>query len=324
MLFAATESTQDLHRHKVSQSIMSSLRGRTRPKRVPVITQFPGDGRVLEGFDRDDLDETSLREYRDVFAATNPKHPWLALDEKALLEQLGCWRKDRETGNYGLTLAGLLMFGKYDAIITPGAAPTFHVDYRDYVDQKMPGDTWSDRLFPDGTWEANLFQFFQRSWLKLTADLRVPRASKAAPHLDATPVHAALREAVVNALVHTDYGTPGGIVFERYRERFLMENPGTLIVSQEQLRRGGVSQCRNRSLQRMFMLIGGCDQAGAGYRRIRDGWRSQLWPEPNLITQRQPDRIRLDFVMRSALPDQFLATVADQAPRRPREQPWLR
>ena len=77
-----------------------------------------------------------------------------------------------------------------------------------------------------------------------------------------------------------------------------MENPGSLMVSQEQLRRGGVSLCRNKSLQRMFMLIGACDQAGAGLRRIQDGWASQLWPEPRLSTHTQPDRIRLDFVMR--------------------------
>lgn len=277
------------------------------------MSHFPGDGRTLEGFGPDDLDGTSLKEYRELFAAAMPGHPWLALDDKALLEQLGCWRKDRATGNYGLTLAGLLMFGKYDAIVTPDAAPTYHVDYRDYGNQQMPGDTWSDRLFPDGTWEANLFQFFQRSWPKLISNLQAPRVSKAAPLLDATPVHLALREAAVNALVHADYSKSGGIVFERYRERFSMENPGTLIVSQEQLRRGGVSQCRNRLLQRMFMLIGNCDQAGAGYRRIRDGWRSQLWPEPKLSTQEQPDRVRLDFVMRNAFSDQLLATAGNRS-----------
>lgn len=266
----------------------------------------PGDGRILEGFGLEDLDETSIAEYRDRFAETKPKHPWLALDAKALLEQLGCWRKDRHTGNYGLTLAGVLMFGTHEAIIAPGAVPSYLVDYREYGEQQMPGGTWSDRLFPDGTWEANLFQFFQRSWLKLTSDLKVPRSLKAMQCTDATPVHVALREAVVNALVHTDYGTPGGIVFERYPERFLMENPGTLMVSQEQLRRGGVSQCRNRSLQRMFMLIGGCDQAGAGYRRIQAGWRSQIWEDPRLSTQEQPNRVRLDLVMRSVLPEHLL------------------
>ncbi len=267
------------------------------------------DARILEDFGLDDLDGTSVDEFRTSFAATKPKHPWLALDEKALLEQLGCWRKNRDSGSYGLTLAGLLMFGKHEAIIAPNAAPNYFVDYRDYREQKTPGDPWSDRLFPDGTWEANLFQFLQRGWARLTADLHVPHPLKAEQRIEETLVHLALREAVVNALVHTDYGTPGGIVLERYRERIVMENPGSLMVSQEQLRRGGVSLCRNKSLQRMFMLIGACDQAGAGLRRIQDGWASQLWPEPRLSTRTQPDRIRLDFVMRGHSLKQALAPI---------------
>jgi ATP-dependent DNA helicase RecG len=183
-----------------------------------------------------------------------------------------------------ITLAGLLMFGKHEAIITPVAAPNYFVDYRDYRKQQAPGGPWSDRLFPDGTWEANLFQFWRRSWPLLTEDLYLPRPSKVAQRKDETLVHLALREAVVNALVHSDYGIAGGIVFERYRERIVLENPGSLMVSQEQLRRGGVSLCRNKLLQRMFMLIGGCDQAGAGYRRIQDGAWSQLWPDPQPST----------------------------------------
>lgn len=276
--------------------------------------QVAGDKRILRGFGLDDLDGTSIGEYRERFAATKPKHPWLALDERSLLEQLGCWRKDRDTGEYGLTLAGVLMFGKHEAIIAPGAAPSYLIDYRDYGQQRS-GDIWLDRLFPDGTWEANIFQFFQRSWVRLTADLKVSRPLKPVQGTDATLVHMALREAVVNSLVHTDYSTPGGIVFERYCDRLSMENPGTMIVSQEQLSRGGVSQCRNRSLQRMFMLIGGCDQAGVGYRRIQDGWRSQLWPEPRLTTQRQPNRVRLDLVMRNDLPEQVFATAQNTSRR---------
>jgi ATP-dependent DNA helicase RecG len=276
-----------------------------------MMSQSPGDGRILEGFGLDDLDGASISEYRDRFVAAKPKHPWLALDDNALLQQLGCWRKDRDTGAHGLTLAGLLMFGKHEAIVAPGAAPRYLVDYRDYREQKS-ADTWSDRLFPDGTWEANLFQFFVRSWPKLTESLKAPRTPAATQQHDTTPVHVALGEAVVNALVHSDYSTPGGIVFERHAERILIENPGTLLVSHEQLRRGGVSQCRNRSIQRMFMMIGGCDQAGAGYRRIREGWRSQFWPEPNLSTQEQPNRIRLDFVMRSVVSEHLFATVSKQ------------
>jgi ATP-dependent DNA helicase RecG len=264
------------------------------------------DSRVLEGFGLDDLDLLSIKQYREAFAAAKPRHPWVALEDEALLEQLGCWRKHRQTGNYGLTLAGLLMLGRHEAIISPGAAPHYFVDFRDCRAQEKAGDPWSDRLFPDGTWEANLFQFYLRSWPKLTDDLSMARPSNGASPADRSGVHTALREAVVNALVHTDYDVSGGIVFERYRERMVMENPGALLVSPEQLMRGGVSLCRNKLLQRLFMLVGVCDQAGAGLKRIREGWWSQIWPEPILSFQGQPDRIRLEFVMRSRVSVQSL------------------
>jgi ATP-dependent DNA helicase RecG len=275
------------------------------------------DSHVLEGFDLDDLDDVSLGEYLDRFAATKPTHRWLALDKTALLGQLGCWRKRRDTiGGYGLTLAGLLMFGKYEAIITAGAVPYYMVDYRDCREQQRPSDPWSERLFSDGTWEANLFQFSQRCWPKLIADLKITLPSQSAHRSDDTLVHTALREAFVNALVHTDYDGPGGIVIERYPERYKMENPGTLLVSEEQLRRGGVSQCRNRLLQRMFMLIGAGDQAGSGYRRIQEGWWTQRWPEPHLTMQAQPDRVRLELVMRCLVLEHLFAPVAEQRRRR--------
>jgi hypothetical protein len=54
-------------------------------------------------------------------------------------------------------------------------------------------------------------------------------------------------------------------------------NPGSLLVSQVQLLQGGVSECRNKSLQLMFQLMGGGDKAGSGMDKIRAGWRAQHW-----------------------------------------------
>ena len=55
-----------------------------------------------------------------------------------------------------------------------------------------------DRLYPDGSWSGNLFEFFRRVYRKLTADLKVPFALKEGQRQDDTPVHEALREALVN------------------------------------------------------------------------------------------------------------------------------
>jgi ATP-dependent DNA helicase RecG len=262
---------------------------------------IPADARILDGFGLDDLDEPSLSAFRNLWLAAKPGHPWLALPGTGQLEKLGCWRYDRDAGESGLTLAGLLMFGKHQAIITPGAAPNYLVDFRDYRGRK-PDERWGDRLFPDGTWEANLFQFYQRCWPKVVADLKVPFTLKGVHRVDETPVHEALREAVVNSIIHTDYKVGGGIVIKRYDERYEIENPGTLLVSQEQLRRGGVSECRNKALQRMFMLIGVGEQAGSGFARIQDGWKAQHWRAPRLIEQQAPDRVRLDMPMISLMP----------------------
>jgi ATP-dependent DNA helicase RecG len=201
------------------------------------------------------------------------------------------------------------MFGKHQTIISPEVTPAYFVDFRDYRGNQKPGDRWSDRVYPDGTWEANLLQFYERCQLKLYADLKVPFALKAGQRIDETPVHVALRVALINALIHSDYSVGGGIVVERRDEGYKFSNPGTLLVSDAQLRRGGVSECRNKSLQRMFMLIGGGDQAGSGYARIQDGWKSQHWRAPHLTTQHGPDRISLDMPMLSLMPEETFAAL---------------
>jgi ATP-dependent DNA helicase RecG len=129
---------------------------------------------------------------------------------------------------------------------------------------------------------------------------------------DDTPAHEALREAFVNALIHADYMAPGGVVVERYPDRFIFGNPGTLLVSLEQFRRGGVSECRNKSLQKMFLMIGGGEQAGSGVDKIRSGWRSRHWRAPLISTQPQPERVVLTLPMVSLIPEATLAHLRER------------
>jgi len=50
-----------------------------------------------------------------------------------------------------------------------------------------------------------------------------------------------------------------------------LSNPGSLLVSIEQMMLGGVSECRNKSLQIMFQLIGGGEKAGSGMGKVLRG-----------------------------------------------------
>ena len=54
-------------------------------------------------------------------------------------------------GGRGIDAGGLLMFGKDQAIRDPNGAPNYFVDYREKLDPEL---RWTDRIYPDGTWEA--------------------------------------------------------------------------------------------------------------------------------------------------------------------------
>lgn len=263
----------------------------------------PPDHRVLEVFSLDDLDPATLTQYRQRIRAAKGEHPWLSLDDRELLRKLGGWRRDRESGREGPTVAGVLAFGKDEVIRDPAVAPAYFVDYREKLD---PATRWSDRIYPDGTWVANLLQFYQRVWPRLGAGISTPFQLEGEMRRDVTPAHEGLREAFVNALIHADYSVGGGIVVERYSDRFVIENPGTLLVSLEQYRHGGVSECRNRALQTIFLMIGGGEKAGSGADKIRAGWQTRHWRTPQISLGGPPDRVRLVLPMVSLIPDETL------------------
>lgn len=276
-------------------------------------SEEPADSRILAGFGFDDLHPESLRQFRNRFASRAP-HPWLAEDDKGLLEKLGGWRRDRATGQEGLTLAGLLMFGREQAIRDPVAVPGFQLDYREHYSDD-PAVRWTDRLTLDGTWEGNLFQFYQHVLLKLSTGpgIRRPFQTDAEGYRVAeTPVFEALQEALVNALIHADYAGQGGIVIDRWADRLEFSNPGTLLVSRDQLIRGGVSECRNKALQLMFQMLGAGDKAGSGIDKIRSSWLAEHWQSPSLQESLRPDRVRLVLPMISMLP----AVILDSLRRR--------
>lgn len=264
----------------------------------------PADNRILEYFSLEDLDPQSIQQYRQRFASNKPTHPWLSEDDRGLLAKLGGWRKDRKSRLEGLTVAGILMFGRDETIRE--ALPQYHVDFREKLSDD-PLVRWTDRLTVDGTWAGNLFQFYLRVIQRLAADLKLQfQLGGDLFRKDETVVHEAIREALVNALIHADYQGQGGIIVEKYSDRFEFSNPGSLLISFDQLLRGNVSECRNKSLQNMFMLLGAAEKAGSGIDKIRRGWESQHWRSPLVRQQMQPDRVQWVLPMISLIPGESL------------------
>ncbi len=270
----------------------------------------PRDSQILTGFDMSDIDQESLIIYRNLFRVTKPSHPWLEVDDIELLRNLGGWKKDRETGKEGLTIAGLLMFGKHHSIHE--AIPNYMVDYQEKESDNSE-TRWIDRVVTDGTWSGNLFGFYTKVLRKLYSNLKVPfRLEESSQRIDETHVHVALREAFVNVLIHADYSTSLGILVEKYPDKFIFRNPGGLRIPLEDVFQGGKSDCRNRNLLQMFQHIGACEKAGSGFPKILMAWRGKDWKKPILREEIVPECTTLELSMLSLVSPETTEQLTDR------------
>ena len=262
------------------------------------------DSRILDRYTIENLDLESLHQYRNRFRSFKLAHPWLDLDDQSFLARLGGWDECNQTGQKGVTVAGMLMFGREEVLRK--TVPQYSVDYREKLSED-PYIRWTDRVMIDGTWPGNLFQFYMKVIQKLFSDLKVPfQLNDQLFRKGETVVHEAVREALVNSLIHADYLGQGGVVIEKYKDRFEFSNPGILLITMDQLLGGNISECRNRSLQTMFTMIGAAEKAGSGIDKILSGWSSQHWRQPIVRESVQPDRVLWTLPMISLLPEESL------------------
>lgn len=255
------------------------------------------DARIFPRFALDDLDRDTIKAFRNQMASSNPSHPYLSMDDVAFLRAIGGFGRNRETDEEGLTAAGLLMFGTYRSITD--ALPHYNVDYREVSDED---NRWSDRLVPDGTWSGNLFDFYRSAIRRLVSDIKVPFRLNDQQRINETHVSEALREALVNCIIHADYSGTMSVLIEKHKDKFFFRNPGTLRVSPRVAFEGNHSDCRNRNLQNMFMLVGAAEKAGSGLPKIARAWREQEWYFPLLRDHVDPEQTSLTLTMLSLMP----------------------
>ena len=252
------------------------------------------DGRILIGFNFErDIDKESLQQYRQTLASLQPTHPWVGISDMDFLKKIGAYTTEYETGKEGFTLAGLLMFGKYDSIINQSGDPMYFVDYRERIATDNPDIRWTHRIYPDGLWEANLYQFYVRVYNRLIQSLPRPFMMKDGVRQEETPAHDAVREALINCIIHQDVNAQGNIIVERTDDSLVFMNQGMMLVSLQQYFEGGRSICRNPTLQKMFMLLGRAEKAGSGVDKIVSGWRYLGYPHPTVAEKMRPDYVVL-------------------------------
>ncbi len=249
------------------------------------------DGMLLDHYGMEDVDIDTFHRYRTLFQYRNEGHVWNEADDISFLKNLGGYTVNRATGDEGLTMAGLLMFGKGMSVQERFA--NFRMDYIDF--SNLIGDErYSDRLTYDGRWENNLFQFFSIVLPKLTRDLPRPFRMEGVQRVDDTPQHKAVREALTNAIIHSDMLMDASVLrVEKYEDKLCFRNPGLLKLPIEMIYEGGNSKARNPRIQNMLRMIGYGENIGSGFPTIISAWKDARWGKPILKNKIEVDEVEL-------------------------------
>ena len=105
--------------------------------------------------------------------------------------------------------------------------------------------------------------------------------------------------------MHADYSVDASIIIEKHTNHILFSNPGTLLISRRQYYAGGESVCRNKALQKMFIMLGKAEKAGSGVDKIIKGWEKRYWPIPQIELKNRPDKVNLILSIESMLDEEI-------------------
>jgi len=173
------------------------------------------------------------------------------------------------------TIGGMLLFGKERLLVFPDARIRAAVFAGQNRTQILDTQEITSYL---PTAVEEVIAFVQRNTRRsiLVAGIR----NEGVPEIPLI----ALREAVINAVVHADYGQHGSpLRVAVFSDRLEIENPGGLPpgLTLDEVRQGA-SKLRNRVIGRVFHELGLIEQWGSGIQRMTKACLDAGLPEPVL------------------------------------------
>jgi ATP-dependent DNA helicase RecG len=241
----------------------------------------PFDRRPAHGARRSDLDPAAIEAYRQQLRGSRPGSELLLMGDDELLEAVGAMGEGEPTH------AGLLLFGtraalrrlmpslRVDVLIARG--PTLGESY-DAVEVREALVTGWQRIF-----QAVSDTMPRRVTLRDDS----PRREETARVPDL-----ALREAIVNALVHRDLEVGSAIQIRRFSDRVEINNPGYSLAVEADWEHNR-SIARNSTIAQVFTELGLAETRGTGMRRMRTRMAAAGLAPPELVSDREANWFRL-------------------------------
>lgn len=247
---------------------------------------------LVSGAEPDDIDDAAIADYRQARAEANPDAEELRWTDAELLQALNAVRRDA-AGAWKPTVAGLLLFGK--ALALRRCFPMTRVDYI-----RVPGREWvphPDRRFDTVELRAPLFTLLRRTQAAVLDDLpkgfgleegQLQRRDK-----PVIPLRA-LREALVNALMHRSYRVQAPVQVIRYANRLEIRNPGFSLKSPDHLGEPG-SMPRNPHIAAVLHETRFAETKGSGIRAMREAMDTAGLVPPLFESDRGQDQFTTLF-----------------------------
>lgn len=213
------------------------------------------------------------------------------LDDVGILRQLNALVDDAE-GKQRVSLGGLLALGRYPQRFYPQLSMTLVV----YPTEKGPDTRTGVRFLDNVPLEGPIPVIARDALAAVRKNMRRRSVVAGAGRSDYWEYpEAALREAIVNALVHRDLSAPSRgtqAQIEMYPDRLLVRNPGGLFgpVTIADLTEDGTSSSRNSFLLKLLedVTLPGedravCENRGSGIRTMVEALREAGMTLPRFI-----------------------------------------
>ena len=230
--------------------------------------------RVVERSDLSNLDKTKIDEY--LFKVKKLKPNLAKLEEHKIFELQGITQNDKPT------IAGMMLFGVYPQGFWPQLSVTsVVVPGTELGDTGLNGERFIDNKRFDGT----LSEMLNESIAFINRNMQTSTIVKNGKRNDRTeyPI-GAIREIVLNALIHRDYSIyteNSPIRIAMYSDRLEISNPGGLFgrVTLETLGKSG-ADTRNPYLANMLEILSETENRFSGIPTILKEMQQHNLPPP--------------------------------------------
>ena len=267
LLYTHIEESTEIHKCKGKVFIRNYEGDFDISNNIPLIASIHNKKRKIFDEDRiypyvsvdEDLRHDLIEKARKLANTNvNKRHIWMDMTDLELLKSAGLYKIDKETGKQGVTLAGVMIFGK-DNVISD-INPYCRTDALYRVDDL---DRYDDRDFV----ETNLIDMYDRL-IDFISKYTMDRFAIDENARRVSPRNVMAREIVLNTLMHRDItdGHTSRLII--YKDRLICENPNSFRTNGLLTIKNYTPFAKNPTIAKFFREIGYADELGSGFIKI--------------------------------------------------------